>query len=247
MSEKIEVIIDKLLKEPIAHYLGDSGGAYGYIYERNYEEGYLQGLNPVDEYTNEEQEDRTLDVTIPVYDFLKYNLVKDAATIGLEEQLFDELEAAGIDPASIYEVEDFLNGGEFSVEIEHDIPVKYVNTYNGEEFLSQTLLFCTFSTGLDWYLLLEVHNGCDVRSGYTTPQLFRLKDIDYFYISQIDRFCQCECGLNNYTICGTDEPTDTTGNYVDGNEIYKRTFIDNEGNVRCKKCNDIIKGGFKEW
>ena len=246
----IKEVIDKLLKEPITHYLGDSGGAYGYQYERNQNEGYLKGLNPVEEWTDDDTNERTLEITIPVYDYLTYNLIKDSITCGIEEQLFDELKEAEIDPYSIYEVEDFLNNGKTSFYVEpcfHQNEISYVNTYNYEEYLSQTLLYCTFSTGNEDYLLLELHNGCDVRSGYTKPQLFKIKDIEYFLISQSDRFCQCECGLNDYTISGSDDPTERNGDYIDGNEIWKRTYVDNDRNVRCKKCNSIVEGGFLEW
>jgi len=54
-----------------------------------------------------------------------------------------------------------------------------VNTYNGECNLSQTLQFTTFGHGSDLYehdyVLLQIHNGCDVRGGYTMPKVFTRK------------------------------------------------------------------------
>ena len=245
MSE-IATIIDKLLKEPIAHHLCDSGGAYGYIYERNQTEGYLKGLNPVDEWSSDKTQERNLEITIPVFDFLKYNLEKDEETIELEQALFKEFKDNGFEPYEIYEVSDWLKSTDWIKET-WATRLEYTNTYNYEEYLSQTLLYICFSYNGDDYVLLEVHNGCDVRSGYTYPQLFKLKDIEYFLIGQSDRFCQCECGLNDYTIYGSDDPTDSTGDYIGEDEIYKRTYVDDDGNVRCKECEDIIKGGFIEW
>ena len=246
----INQIIDELLKERIGHHLLDSGGAYGYIYERNRTEGYPTGLIKVDEYTNEEQKERSLDITIPVYDFLTYNLIKDDDTIRFEKELFKEFENNGFSPYEIYEVENYLKGegkAIFGITETGITSISYTNTYNYEEYLSQTLLYVTFSWNGDDYVLLEVHNGCDVRSGYTKPQLFKLKDIEYFLIGQVDRFCQCECGLNNYTIYGSDGPTDTDGEWVTESEIYKRTYRDTKGNVRCRECDKILKGGFLEW
>lgn len=242
----IEKIIDDLLKQEISKFLGDSGGAYGYQYERNRENGYLTGLNPVDEYTDEEAGERSLDVTIPVYDFLTYNLVKDETTVGLEQQLFNELKLAGIEPYEIFEVADFLNNDMFT-GIHLDNKVEYVNTYNYEEYISQTLLYALISNGYDWFVLLEVHNGCDVRSGYTKPQLFRVKDWENFVTGMYDRKTECDCGLNDYTIYGTDDPTDSTGDYVSKEEIFNRTYVDDDGNVRCRDCDSIIKGGFIKW
>lgn len=240
----IKSVVDGLLKEEIGKVLCDSGGAYGYRYEKNRDEGYLTGLTPVEEYTNGDERD--LEIVIPVYDFLTYNLIKDDDTVRMEKRLMCELELANINPYHIFEVEDFLNNGNFSgMEIENK--VKYINTYNGEEFLSQTLLYAVISDGCDHYVILEVHNGCDVRAGYTKPQLFKVKDIDYFIMGQFDRICECECGLNDYSFYGTDEPTDSCGYYIGKDEVFERTYIDDDGNVRCKDCDSVIKGGFRKW
>lgn len=244
----IETIIDNLLKEPIAHVLCDSGRPYGYRYEKNREEGYLKGLNPVDAYTNEDTKERTLEITIPVYDFLTYNLEKDTE---IEADILSDLETLGINPYDIYDVEEFLKNGKAGnhyISSTGIYDINYINTYNGEEFLSQTLLWCPFKVDdEDDYIFLEVHNGADVRSGYTKPQIFRVKDIEYWGLGQSDRKCECDCGLNDYTIYGSDTPTDSTGTYIYEDEIYERTYIDNEGKVRCKDCNSIIKGGFVKW
>lgn len=243
-------VVDNLLKEPIAHHLCDSGGAYGYIYERNQEEGYLKGLNPVEEYTDDKNQERTLEITIPVYDYLKYNLEKDEETVELQKELFERFKQNGFEPYEIFCVSNWLKSPEgeaFGIEGTGFTSLDYTNTYNSDEYISQTLLYVCFRIDGEDYTLLEVHNGCDVRSGYTAPQLFKVKDIEYFIMGQFDRFCQCECGLNDYTIYGSDDPTESDGSYVDGYEIYKRTYVDSDGNVRCRDCDSIIEGGFIEW
>ena len=30
-------------------------------------------------------------------------------------------------------------------------------------------------------------------------------------------------------------------------EVYNRTYVDDDGNVRCRDCDSVIKGGFIEW
>jgi hypothetical protein len=57
------------------------------------------------------------------------------------------------------------------------------NTYNGESDLSQILqgswIECYRGgrrSGLEIYLLLQIHGGCDVRGGYTNAKLFLLPD-----------------------------------------------------------------------
>ena len=47
-----------------------------------------------------------------------------------------------------------------------------VNTYNEENLLDQTLQFVYFIIDRQDYVVLQVHGGCDVRGGYTDPQVF---------------------------------------------------------------------------
>lgn len=52
-----------------------------------------------------------------------------------------------------------------------------VNTYNGEDVLSQTIeyaLFCLPDDRQTTYACLMIHGGCDVRGGYTAPRVFSL-------------------------------------------------------------------------
>lgn len=53
-----------------------------------------------------------------------------------------------------------------------------VNTYNHEFGTpSQTLQFTIWTEGDDQYILLQIHQGADVRGGYTKPRLFRFGDV----------------------------------------------------------------------
>lgn len=247
---EIKKIIDELLKEEIGKHMCDSGGAYGYIYERNREKGYLTGMTPVEEYTDEDCKERTLEVVIPVYDFLTYNLEKDSETVKLEKTLMYLLKEYEINPYHIFEVQDFL---QTHAKILLGItptglrPLEYVNTYNAEEYLSQTLLYCPFRYNGDNYIILEVHNGCDVRSGYTKPQVFKVKDLEYFIMGQSDRRTECSCGLNSYRISGYDYIEESDGWVIDKGLVYDRTFVDYKGNVYCNDCGSIVTGGFIEW
>jgi hypothetical protein len=67
-----------------------------------------------------------------------------------------------------------------SVESPYDLESPYggdgrpctVNTYNEENLLSQTIQFTAFTLEHEEYVVLHVHGGCDVRGGYTMPQVF---------------------------------------------------------------------------
>jgi len=47
-----------------------------------------------------------------------------------------------------------------------------VNSYNGEDLLSQTIQYCYWTDDDGAHVLLQVHGGCDVRGGYTAPKAF---------------------------------------------------------------------------
>lgn len=50
------------------------------------------------------------------------------------------------------------------------------NTYNGESDLVQTLQGANLTINDDEYILIQIHNGADVRGGYTDAKLFKLND-----------------------------------------------------------------------
>jgi len=56
-----------------------------------------------------------------------------------------------------------------------------VNTYNGEDMLSQTLQYLFFHSADEDhdYIALQIHGGCDVRGGYTAPRVFRCSIEEY--------------------------------------------------------------------
>jgi hypothetical protein len=51
------------------------------------------------------------------------------------------------------------------------------NTYNGESDLTQVLQGSNLTINDDEYILIQIHNGADVRGGYTDAKLFKLNDV----------------------------------------------------------------------
>ena len=49
-------------------------------------------------------------------------------------------------------------------------------TYNTENNLSQDLQYVLFSTSTNEYVLLQSHNGCDARGGFSKPRVFECAD-----------------------------------------------------------------------
>ena len=72
-----------------------------------------------------------------------------------------------------------------------------VNTYNYDTILAGTLQYTIFEYERIDYIILQIHGGCDVRGGYTDPQIFELGEYDYFVLAQTDVRRSCPCGFAN--------------------------------------------------
>lgn len=66
-----------------------------------------------------------------------------------------------------------------------------VNTYNGPDLLNQVLQFKYFECDGQAYVLLQIHNGCDVRGGYTAPKAFRVTEDETCVLSNADARIYC--------------------------------------------------------
>ena len=63
----------------------------------------------------------------------------------------------------------------------YNLDTHIINTYNGESSLTQTLQFITLGDTYDSNIIaLSVHNGADVRGGYTDYKIFEI-ETDLFY------------------------------------------------------------------
>lgn len=64
------------------------------------------------------------------------------------------------------------------------------NTYNDSSLLSQDIQYFTFEKNNKSFVLMQIHNGADVRGGYTKPVIFETFDMFYPYPSI---FLKCDC------------------------------------------------------
>lgn len=77
-----------------------------------------------------------------------------------------------------------------------------VNTYNGEDALSQTLQYTVWEYEGESYVALQIHGGADVRGGYTAPKIFNIGSDDgvAYFLMNADATCTCDqCGAGWYT------------------------------------------------
>jgi hypothetical protein len=57
------------------------------------------------------------------------------------------------------------------------------NSYNHESALSQVIQYTVYEFDGEQYVALQIHQGCDVRGGYTRPWIFSLSD-EYALLSE---------------------------------------------------------------
>jgi len=166
MPTQLEERIYQMLTSSTGSHMLDSGGAYGRHWQRNQE-------RTIEDFQSEPV--ATLDhwgeLTISVFHHLTGSL-----------ELSPEMDALyleftkGSEGSHLADIADFIEylGAELGYE---------VNTYNHESALSQVLQYQTFSTGARQYVALQIHQGADVRGGYTRPVIFELPD-EYALLSE---------------------------------------------------------------
>jgi len=88
------------------------------------------------------------------------------------------------------------------------------NTYNGDSDLSQVVQGTTFKTSEDeYYFLIQIHGGADVRGGYTDAKLFKGFDYNdgviHSYLSEYKDSYELEQDLEYFCDTIADENDET--------------------------------------
>jgi len=182
---EVERILHEMLTENTGIHPLDSGFAYGWHWVSNRAVKDFRETPEV--YVYEDV------ILVNVFHYLAYYLERDGVAEELERRLYEF--------ADLPENRDLSWLGvmeEFAEELEEEGWSVYTefNTYNFDNFLSQVLQGIVIERGEDSYIILQIHNGCDVRGGYTKPRVFRLTDPEEFFYN-MDRVlvgCDCETG-----------------------------------------------------
>lgn len=164
-----EYIIENMLKENTGVALCDSGGAYGRAWQRNQGVDFASQPEVEVDYEWMDEGDR-IDFTIDLYHFLNNNLTSDELTDEFNSlfNAMDDWDGYGYGLSS--DASRWLASC-FHLK-ESELSEGWYNSYNGESNLSQVIQFRYIGNS---YVILQVHNGCDVRGGYTDAKLFRVQ------------------------------------------------------------------------
>jgi len=174
-DEKTQQVIREMLVENTGVALCDSGGAYG----RNYE------ANQARDFESEPEVSLRFDygeveLMINLYHWLSEVL-----------EWSEELTGEFFEFASVPEWEDeswmacaegfvqFLVDERDATDLYGEGKPTVTNTYNHDSLLAQVIQYIYFELDGQEYVLLQIHGGCDVRGGYTKPQVFRCWAGDY--------------------------------------------------------------------
>jgi hypothetical protein len=229
LPETSDVIKD-MLTENTGRHLLDSGGAYGRNWERNKERSFEE--EPVSEQEIWGNEDGSFDVnvTLNIYHFLNAFLEYNEQAYEINQQFHKYADNQNEHWLKL--MKEWTDGNA-------------VNTYNQETILGQTLQYVPFRMDEGEpeyhtdpysmeYILLQIHNGCDVRGGYTAPVVFKMLAPDYWYTSMTDVYATADTGP-----CGW--YSDDTGYhfYTNNQDVhdFKHTEYDPSLDVvYCNKC-----------
>ena len=166
---KTKIAIYEMLTESTGKHFLDSGGNDGRHWQTNREKTIFDFENEPDIIIEDVETDHPYRV-LSVYHHLSDNL----AYLEDETKYFNEwIKQEGRDNV-LYDAEDYLE--EF---FGYDTQV--INTFNEECDLTQTILFVGGKMFRDNIIALSIHNGADVRGGYTDYRIFRIMDENFYF------------------------------------------------------------------
>lgn len=171
-TDKTADKLTKMLQEDTGRSLLDSGDCYGRHWERNQGADFEKQPKSQLEFGHQ---DGKLDIlpTVNVYHFLKDRLEYNSE-LDKRYREYVEQEALRLDLRS---AESFVNTLDGKGLYGDDSGPLTVNTYNGEDLLSQIIQFVYWTAGAgNAHVILQIHGGYDTQGGYTMPVAFDVTD-----------------------------------------------------------------------
>jgi hypothetical protein len=189
----VEDKIIELLRENTGKVMCDSGGSPTYIngeytgstqgFGRNFEKNTNRDFKnePILTVIPDDLYKYALpDITLSLYHYLTsfLNITSESVQIQTEFEKFDSL---NMDNSPMNNMDDFLSDERFTEW--YCASKQIVNTVNYDSMLSQIIQYILFVYKDEEYIMLQIHNGADVRSGYTFPYTFAVNSPDSFLLA----------------------------------------------------------------
>lgn len=208
ISSNIRAIWAMLSENTGAHFL-DSGGAYGRVWERNQkcglEAAFAEPAAKAEFYHNEHGMDVT--ITLSTLHYL------DDAARYLPQRTSGFLRFANSMPDDPWEE---VIGAYTRMKGWKELWSEY--TYSVDNLLSQdVIVVCVEDKCGDYLYIIRSHNGCDARSGFSSPKFFEPRE-------QFEEYSIAE-NWNSYTATFDGPPIDTTTTTLPGIEEPKQQHL----------------------
>ena len=161
----VKELIYNMLTENTGNHMLDSGGAYGRNWERNQSKTIEDFESEPEEVYTYSKRWNEISRTVSVYHYLSQLQTNEVC------DFFNAMPCEDWDAEDVYGVStkqwEWLKGNAPDLKVTHTF-----NTYNFDSDLSQILQGSWIDIDGDYYLLLQIHGGCDARGGYTNAKLF---------------------------------------------------------------------------
>ena len=222
-----ERMLHRMLTESTGANILDSGGAYGRHWENARRIADFRDLS-------ESVIDRRMGTTRHVFEIVRNiasydkEMDKEFFKFANSPENTDEAWPTIMEKfSSMYgeESDDFTGGG---------------NTYNDEFYVgNQGIQYEFFNTEDASFVLLQLHNGCDIRGGYTAPHAFQCR-LEDFVMACNEMTISCGCTVV-YLLNGMwedGEGCDAPESWEDG--LFKHWNWKTDRIIHCSKCNEKV-------
>lgn len=190
MTTNIEKLIYKMLTENTGTHMLDSGGDSGRAWQRNQKKTPADFKNEpmVSVDTRDAETSEQIEFSVSTFHYLTSGVLElDDLCLKFNRKFATmpdwNSDIYGVSEKAQAWIE--RNMSEFTFDDSW-------NSYNGNYNLDQVLQGTNLVTGSKYeyprYVLLQIHNGADVRGGYTDAKLFKIADGEYFDPSASDVF-----------------------------------------------------------
>jgi hypothetical protein len=175
---QIQKLVFKMITENTGVHFLDSGFSDGRHWQRNAKKTIEDFANEPAELYIKDRKDDYIERTVSVFHYISTMYELDSIC-----DKFNRIKSNDWD-GDFYGVS--AKHQAFLEDIGYDKNPREWNTYNGESDLSQTLQGVSLRLFVDGqyedYALIQIHNGADVRGGYTDAKLFKVNHwADYIW------------------------------------------------------------------
>ena len=170
---KTKELIYKMLTECTGKHMCDSGMSDNRHWQKNQKK-------TIEDFENEPEEHIYKDGEYIYRDLSVFHYLSELELDDICDR-FNRIQSQADNWDGDFNSDIFVYGVSFEAQqvLEHHNEVvinRSWNTYNGESDLSQCLQGANLTINNDEYILIQIHNGADVRGGYTDAKLFKLNE-----------------------------------------------------------------------